>query len=57
MTAGEGGMIVTNDAKLAELCESYVWAGREYGRPWYEHHRLGWNYRITEFQSSSSDRS
>jgi dTDP-4-amino-4,6-dideoxygalactose transaminase len=50
-------MIVTNDAKLAELCESYVWAGREYGRPWYEHHRLGWNYRITEFQSSSSDRS
>ncbi len=52
MTAGEGGMIVTSDAKLAELCESYVWAGREYGRPWYEHHRLGWNYRITEFQSA-----
>jgi dTDP-4-amino-4,6-dideoxygalactose transaminase len=52
MTAGEGGMIVTNDPEFAELCESYIWAGRKYGRPWYEHHRLGWNYRITEFQSA-----
>jgi dTDP-4-amino-4,6-dideoxygalactose transaminase len=52
MTAGEGGMIVTSDPTFADLCESYIWAGREYGRPWYEHHRLGWNYRITEFQSA-----
>ncbi len=43
---------MTNDEALAETCESYIWAGRKYGRPWYEHHRLGWNYRITEFQSA-----
>lgn len=52
MTAGEGGIITTNDSRLAELCESYLWAGRQAGRPWYEHHRLGWNYRLTEFQGA-----
>jgi dTDP-4-amino-4,6-dideoxygalactose transaminase len=52
MTAGEGGIIVTNRQDTAELCESYLWAGRAPGRPWYEHHRLGWNYRLTEFQAA-----
>lgn len=52
LTAGEGGLITTNDAELAELCESYIWAGRKPGGPWYEHHRLGWNYRLTEFQAA-----
>ncbi len=52
MTSGEGGLITTNDRDVAELCESYLWAGRKVGRPWYEHYRLGWNYRITEFQAA-----
>lgn len=52
MTAGEGGEIVSNDREFMALCESYLWAGREVGRPWYEHHRLGWNYRLTEFQAA-----
>jgi len=52
MTAGEGGLITTNDSKLATLCDSFLWAGRQVGRPWYEHYRLGWNYRITEFQAA-----
>lgn len=52
MTAGEGGLITTDDAKVAGLAESYIWAGREVSRPWYEHHRLGWNYRLTEFQAA-----
>lgn len=52
MSAGEGGLILTNDPALAELCNSYIWAGRVTGRPWYEHHRLGWNYRLTEFQAA-----
>jgi dTDP-4-amino-4,6-dideoxygalactose transaminase len=52
MTAGEGGLVLTNDPELAELCNSYLWAGRKLGRPWYEHYRLGWNYRITEFQAA-----
>jgi dTDP-4-amino-4,6-dideoxygalactose transaminase len=52
MTAGEGGVIVSNDPELAALCESYVWGGRKSGRPWYEHHRLGWNYRLSEFHAA-----
>lgn len=52
MTAGEGGVITTNRRDVASLCESYVWGGRVVGRPWYEHHRLGWNARMTEFQGA-----
>jgi dTDP-4-amino-4,6-dideoxygalactose transaminase len=52
MTAGEGGLIVTNDGRLAELCNSYLWAGRNLGFAWYDHFRLGWNYRLTEFQAA-----
>ncbi|MBS1851078.1 MAG: DegT/DnrJ/EryC1/StrS family aminotransferase [Acidobacteria bacterium] len=52
MTAGEGGIILTQDPALAELCESHVWGGRNPGRPWYEHHRLGWNYRLSEFHAA-----
>jgi dTDP-4-amino-4,6-dideoxygalactose transaminase len=52
MTAGEGGIICTNDQALAETCDSLLWAGRRAGRPWYEFHQLGWNYRITEIQSA-----
>ena len=52
MTSGEGGLVLTDNAEVAELCNSYIWAGRKVGRPWYEHYRLGWNYRITEFQSA-----
>jgi dTDP-4-amino-4,6-dideoxygalactose transaminase len=52
MTAGEGGIVTTPDAGVAALCESYIWLGRAPGRPWYEHHRLGWNYRMTEFQAA-----
>jgi len=52
VTAGEGGIICTNDRALAAECDSLLWAGRRVGRPWYEFHRLGWNYRITEFQAA-----
>src|ERR1035437_8503927 len=52
MTAGEGGLITTNDRDLAELCESYIWSGRKLGHAWYEHFCLGWNYRMTEFQAA-----
>ncbi len=52
MTSGEGGIITTNDRALAVQCDSLLWAGRKVGRPWYEFHRLGWNYRITEFQAA-----
>ena len=52
MTAGEGGAILTNNKQLAKLVDSFIWSGREVDRPWYEFHRLGWNYRITEFQAA-----
>ncbi|MCC6367650.1 MAG: DegT/DnrJ/EryC1/StrS family aminotransferase [Bryobacterales bacterium] len=52
MTAGEGGLITTNDEDLAEICESLIWGGRHAGQPWYSHYRLGWNYRLTEFQGA-----
>lgn len=52
MTAGEGGILCTNDEAVAAECDALTWAGRRPGRPWYEFHRLGWNYRMTEFQAA-----
>ncbi len=52
MTAGEGGILLTDDEAFAAECDSMVWSGRRIGRPWYEFHRLGWNYRMTEFQGA-----
>ncbi|MBI2438717.1 MAG: DegT/DnrJ/EryC1/StrS family aminotransferase [Lentisphaerae bacterium] len=52
MTSGEGGILCANDQALATECDSLLWAGRRVGRPWYEFHRLGWNYRMTEFQAA-----
>ncbi len=52
MTSGEGGILLTDDEAFAAECDSMVWSGRRVGRPWYEFHRLGWNYRMTEFQGA-----
>jgi dTDP-4-amino-4,6-dideoxygalactose transaminase len=52
MTAGEGGLIITNREDCAALSESYTSLGRKSQAPWYEHYRLGWNYRMTEFQGA-----
>ena len=49
MTTGEGGMITTNNSKLAEQCRLI----RHHGEPsWYVYNRLGWNYRMTEIQGA-----
>lgn len=52
MTAGEGGIIITNDAELAERCWSYHNSGRTRNGEWYHHPYLGGNCRMTEFQAS-----
>ena len=52
MTCGEGGILCTNDREFAVQCDSLLWAGRKVGAPWYGFYRLGWNYRITEFQAA-----
>ena len=52
LTSGEGGLILTNSDAMAEA----AWSLRHYGRSkdglWYEHHRLGWNSRMSEFQGA-----
>ena len=52
MTAGEGGIITTNDEELAERCISLREHGRRRDKPWYYHEMLGWNYRMTEMQAA-----
>lgn len=49
MTTGEGGMIVTNDAGVAERARML----RDHGsRQRYVHEMLGYNLRMTEFQAA-----
>ena len=52
ITAGEGGILVTDDADLAELCRSFSHCGRTEGSAWYDHNNLGSNLRMTEFQAA-----
>jgi dTDP-4-amino-4,6-dideoxygalactose transaminase len=52
ITAGEGGILVTNDKELADLCRSFSHCGRTEGSAWYDHNNLGSNLRITEFQAA-----
>jgi len=52
MTAGEGGIIITNDGDLAEKCIQYRSCGRHEGESWYIHYVRPTNYRITELQSA-----
>jgi len=48
ITTGEGGMVVTNNEKIAELCISMRNQGRNKGQNWLQHKRLGYNYRLSE---------
>lgn len=53
ITTGEGGMIVTDDDRLAGLCRSLRNQGRAQtefaaGGAWLAHERLGYNYRLSE---------
>ncbi|MEA1996254.1 MAG: DegT/DnrJ/EryC1/StrS family aminotransferase [Gemmatimonadota bacterium] len=52
ITAGEGGLIVTNDEDFAKLCRSLINCGRREGGAWHEHVRLGGNYRLSELQAA-----
>jgi perosamine synthetase len=48
MTTGEGGMIVTRDDQLADLCISMRNQGRDPDAGWLAHARLGYNYRLSD---------
>src|SRR5579871_3437689 len=52
LNAGEGGMLVSNNETLADAAWSVMNVGRSRGGGWYEHHVLGSNYRLTEFQAT-----
>jgi len=52
MTAGEGGMVVTNNEDLANKVWALTNQGRKKGGKWYEHYVLGANYRLTGFQAA-----
>jgi perosamine synthetase len=59
ITTGEGGMIVTSDRRLAELCRSLRSQGRPTGETatlgsasWLHHERLGYNFRLSEINAA-----
>lgn len=48
ITTGEGGMIVTDDDLLADMCVSLRNQGRGAGGGWLAHERLGYNFRLSD---------
>jgi dTDP-4-amino-4,6-dideoxygalactose transaminase len=52
LTAGEGGIVLTNDENFERLARSIHTCGRYPEGAWYDHFILGGNYRMTEFQAA-----
>lgn len=64
ITTGEGGMIVTDDDRIAEMCRSLRNQGRPLGwksaaspaanpgQSWLKHERLGYNYRMSDINAA-----
>jgi perosamine synthetase len=48
ITTGEGGAVVTDNKRLADLCRSMRNQGRDDKGEWLEHRRLGYNFRLSE---------
>jgi perosamine synthetase len=51
ITAGEGGMVVTDDDNFATVCRTLRNQGRE-TTAWLSHERLGYNYRLSELNAA-----
>lgn len=51
-TAGEGGIVLTNDPEIAERASLLHNIGRVLGKPGYEHYLLASNYRLSELQGA-----
>lgn len=52
MTTGEGGMIVTDNERIACLCRSMCNQGRDDTVGWLQHSRLGYNYRMSDVHAA-----
>lgn len=50
MTAGEGGILVSNEEALIDRAREILDCGRRKGEGWFDHYSLGSNYRITALQ-------
>ncbi len=48
ITTGEGGMVVTDDDEIADLCRSIRNQGRGTSGAWLAHERLGYNFRLSD---------
>ncbi|MHC4618609.1 MAG: DegT/DnrJ/EryC1/StrS family aminotransferase [Planctomycetota bacterium] len=48
ITTGEGGMILTDDDGLADMCVSLRNQGRGKTGGWLDHERLGYNFRLSD---------
>jgi perosamine synthetase len=48
LTTGEGGMVVTADARMKERLDSERNQGRAPDMDWLDHDRLGFNYRLSD---------
>jgi len=52
LTAGEGGLVLTNDPEYAERCWSVVNVGRQREGAFYQHVGLASNYRMAEWMGA-----
>jgi dTDP-4-amino-4,6-dideoxygalactose transaminase len=52
MTAGEGGILTTNDAGFAERTRAFINQGRREGAGWFFHYTLGTNFRMAAFEAA-----
>jgi perosamine synthetase len=52
ITTAEGGVIVTDNEEIAQLCKSMRSQGRPITGLWLEHERLGFNYRFSELNAA-----
>lgn len=52
LTAGEGGIVLTNDRELYERLHPIYNCGRALNGAWYKHVSPGMNYRLSAFQAA-----
>ena len=52
ITTGEGGMIVTDDERAAQMMRALRNQGRAPGDTWLQHTYLGYNYRLDEMSAA-----
>ncbi len=52
MTAGEGGILTSNDGEFSSLVRAIANQGRREGEGWFSHYTPGTNFRMTAWQAA-----